>query len=116
MRASPRLTWTNESGELWTKSHLKVVEILQYCLLVSPDLSPPVEGGGQGVALGAAGARVGAGPGGDEGPHDPVQLLGGHGRRGHLEAGVECGEVDLISVLIPPVDQHGLEPVAPQDL
>ena len=73
---------------------------------MSPNLSPPVQGGGQGVALGAAGARVGVGAGGDEGPHDPVQLLGRHGGRGHLEAGVECREVDLISVLIPAVDQH----------
>ena len=97
-------------------SYLEVVEILQDCLLLSPDLPPPVQGGGQGVALGAAGPRVGVGAGGDEGPHDPVQLLGRHGRCGHLEAGVERGEVDLISVLIPPVDQHGLEPMAPQDL
>ena len=108
MRAKPRHSSTNESGPgwCWAKFHLKVVEILQDCLLLSPDLSPPVEGGGQGVALGAAGARVGVAAGGDEGAHDPVQLLGRHGGRGHLEAGVEGGEVDLISVLIPPVDQH----------
>ena len=89
-----------------TGEHLKVVEILQDGLLLSPDLSPPVEGGGKGEALGAARPRVVVGARGDEGAHDPVQLLGRHGRGGHLEAGVECGEVDLISVLIPPVDQH----------
>ena len=69
------------------------------------------------MALGAAGLVVHVvHPGRDEGAHDPVQLLGGQCGGGHLEAGVEGGEVDLISVLVSPVDQHGLKSVAPQDL
>lgn len=50
------------------------------------------------------------------GLHDPVQLFGGDCRRGMLEGGVKGGEVHLITILISSEEQHGLEPVAPENL